>query len=516
MYFTFRAILMVAALIATRRADAQSTPADERRAIERTIQMYFDGWAVGDSALLGRAMHSSAHLKRSVEGKFVDMTREQYVGGMRLHPRNPTLATRIAYLDIVGPIAQARAEISIGTNTFVDFFNLLKTDEGWFIVDKVSTMIPRAGSPSSGNDAGAPVVPILEPVVDSLRRPWSMAFVGEDEVIVSEKDGDLLRVNLATRTRRPIRGFPRDMADSVGAFGFGDNTGKFDVVLDPGFAQNGKLFLAYAASNSRGKTTKVVRARLQGDSLTEVRPILEAAPYTAERVHYGGGLLIGPDSMLYATVGGRLFSEGDEPSWPISQDTRDRRGKVYRFHRDGRIPADNPDFGPGSVPGLFARGIRASQGLTVHPSTREIWFTEHGTHQGDEINVLRAGANYGWPLRTTGRYRDTTYKPPAARDSLTDPVWSWPHTVSPTGPVFYTGTEFPAWRGSLFVGGLSRGSLWRMTVQGERVVAAEELFVDQRARIRKVVQSPAGVLYLLTDALNGQILRVRSPAQVGG
>lgn len=505
--------LLLIALLGPREVRAQSSPSDERRAVERTIQMYFDGWAVGDSALLGRAMHSSTHLKRSLEGKFVDMTREQYVGGMRLHPRNPTLATRIVYIDIVGPIAQARTEISIGTSTFVDFFNLLKTDEGWFIVDKVATQIPRVDAPTPGRDA--PAMPTLEPVLDSLRRPWSMAFVSEDEAIVSEKDGELLRVNLASRTRRPIRGFPRDMADSVGAYGFGDNTGKFDVVLDPGFANNGHLFLAYAASNGRGKTTKVVRARLQGDSLTDLQTILEAAPYTAERVHYGGGLLVGPDSMLYATVGGRLFSEGDEPAWPISQDGRDRRGKVYRFHRDGRIPADNPDFGPGSVPGLFALGIRASQGMAVHPVTRDIWFSEHGTHQGDELNILRAGANYGWPLRTTGRYRDTTYKPPAARDTLTDPVWSWPHTVSPTGPVFYTGTEFPAWRGSLFVGGLSRGSLWRMTVQGHRVVAAEELFVDQRARIRKVVQSPAGALYLLTDALNGQLLRVRPAATAG-
>jgi aldose sugar dehydrogenase len=444
----------------------------------------------------------------------VDMNRETYVGGMRLRARNSTLATRIAYLDVVGPIAQARAEISVDTVTFVDYFNLLKTDEGWFIVDKVSTQIRRA--PSTSAPAAAPPEPTLVTVMDSLRRPWGMAFLSDDEALISEKEGDLLRVNLRTRSKRPVRGFPRDMADSIGAYGFGDNTGKFDVAVDPDFAKTGIVFLAYAAKSGSGKTTKVVRARLRGDSLHDVQPILVATPFTPERYHFGGGLQIGHDSMLYVTVGGRLFSEGDEPALPISQDLGDRRGKIYRFRRDGTVPSDNPTFGPGSVPGLFAIGIRASQGLAVHPITHDVWFTEHGTHQGDEINVLRAGANYGWPLKTTGRYRDTTYSPPAPRGPLTDPVWSWPHTVAPTGPAFYTGAEFPTWTNSLFVGGLSRGSLWRMTVRDQQVVAAEELFVNERSRIRKVVQSPSGALYLLTDAVDGRVLQVRNAARPAG
>jgi glucose/arabinose dehydrogenase len=483
---------------------------DERSAVLRTIQYYFDGWATGDTVLLGRAMHATCHLKRSVDGKFVDMTREQYLALQRLHPRDSTLFTRVASVDITGPIATARAEISIGQSTFVDYFNLLKTDDGWFIVDKVSTRVDRIRVDGAGRATSRPPLPVAETVLDSLKRPWSMAFLSEDEALISEKEGALLRVNLRTRTRTPIRGFPADLADSMSFFHPGDNSGRFDVVLDPEFAGNRVLFMTYSASNGRGRTTKLIRARLQGDSLTDVRTLFTAEPYSGDRVHYGGGLLIGDDGKLYLTVGGRLFTEADEPTLPISQNTRDRRGKIYRFNRDGSIPADNPSFGAGSVPGLFAVGIRASQGLAVHPVTKDIWFSEHGTHQGDELNVLQAGANYGWPVRTTGRYRDTSFVPPRVAGPLTDPVWSWPHTVAPTGPVFYTGSEFPTWRNSLIVGGLSQGSLWRMTVDGRRVVAAEELFVDRRERVRKVVQSPAGVLYLLTDYMNGRLVRVRN------
>jgi aldose sugar dehydrogenase len=504
-------------LPALARGQTALSSSEERQAVLRTIQTYFDGWATGDTTLLGKAMHASCHLKRSLNGVFVDRTRAEYLAGWKPRARDSTLATRVAYLEIVGPIAQARAEISIGRNSYIDYFNLLKTAEGWFIVDKVSTQVdrlPSAPPEAAGSRSSVPRPrPVLVPVLDSLRRPWSMAFLSEDDVLISEKEGALLRVNLRSKQRVPVKGFPGDAA-SVPQPGAGDNTGKFDVLLDPEFARNRLLYLSYAATDGRGQTTKLVRARLDNDSLADVRELFVAAPYSADRVHYGGGLALGADGALYLTVGGRLFSEADEPpQLPISQNRRDRRGKIYRLRRDGSIPADNPDFGPGAVPGLFATGIRASQGLALHPQTGELWFSEHGTHQGDEINVLRAGANYGWPLRTTGSYRAAGYTPPPVSSPLTDPVWSWPQTVAPTGPVFYTGSAFPSWQQSLLVGGLVRGSLWRLTVDGDRVTAVEELLVDQRSRVRKVAQSPGGVLYLLTDYLNGQLLRLDNAAK---
>jgi aldose sugar dehydrogenase len=504
----FRVALLAFALLSPAvAASAQSESADQRmrdrEAIAQTIQWYFDGWAVGDTVLMGRAMHSSVHLKRVVDGKFADMTRQQYLGGGPLRPRHPTLATRIVSIDVVGHIASARTEISINDATFVDYFNLLRLEEGWRIVDKVAIPVARGSAPDVSPR------PIKETVLDGLDRPWAMAFLSADQVLISEKEGALLRVDLQSRQRVRIAGFPKDLADSLGVNGAGDNTGRFDVV-DPAFATTRAVFLSYAAKGPGGKALKVVRAELRGDSLQALRTVLVATPYTDGRHHYGGGLAIGRDGKLYVTVGERLFTERDEPAWPIAQDRRDRRGKIYRFNTDGSVPRDNPDFGRDAVPGLYATGIRASQGLALDPRNGEIWFTEHGTHQGDELNLLRPGANYGWPLRTSGSYRDTAYVPPAARDSLTAPAWTWPHTVAPTALHFYTGHEFPSWRHSLLVAGLSRGSLWRMRIEDGVVVSAEELFTDARERLREIAESPNGDLYLLTDDKNGKLIRVRN------
>ena len=259
-----------------------------------------------------------------------------------------------------------------------------------------------------------------------------------------------------------------------------------------------------------GKTTKFVSARLANDSLTHITPILIAEPYTDINYHYGGGMVIGQDSTLYITVGERLFWEHDEPDLPIAQDVTDPRGKIHRFHLDGSIPEDNPDFGPGAIPSIYALGIRNTQGIALQPNSDRIWFTEHGTIQGDELNILQSGGNYGWPNVTTGKLRSKDYKPPKQDGvTFTHPTWFWHHTVAPTGLCFYTGDEFPQWKNSLFVPGLSKGSLWRFQIEQDTLKSAEELFLDSRVRSRKVAQSPAGKLYLLTDNENGQIIRIR-------
>ena len=308
-----------------------------------------------------------------------------------------------------------------------------------------------------------------------------------------------------------IQGFPTDLEDSLG--GFGDNTGKFEILLDPDFKNNKYIYLSYAAKAAKGRTTKIIRAVLENDSLQQIKVLFVAEPYTYERVHYGGGMVFGNDGKLYFTIGERIFTEKDEPAIPIAQNIEDKRGKIYRINSDGTIPTDNPDFGDKATPGLYATGIRAAQGLTLETNTNKIWFSEHGTHQGDEINVLKAGANYGWPMKTTGKYRFAEFAPkPIPGNSYTEPVWSWLHTVAPTGLHFYSGNEFAAWNRNLLVGGLSRGSLWRMVIEGETIKSAEELFADDRLRIRKVVQSPMGKLYILSDELNGKLIRIKNGA----
>lgn len=354
--------------------------------------------------------------------------------------------------------------------------------------------------------------PVKEIILEGLKHPWSMAFLSEDEALVAEKDGNLLRVHLGTKKKQIIQGFPRDLTDSIRAVWRGDNSGIFEVLLDPDFKNNQHIYISYAAKKEhQGSTTKVIRAELKNDSLSNIKTIIEAAPYTREYFHYGGGMVFGPDQKLYITIGERLFKEIDEPEIPIAQDLTDTRGKIYRINPDGSIPKDNPDFGVDAVPGIYALGIRAAQGIAVDPNTGDIWFSEHGTMQGDEINLLKAGANYGWPLITTGGYRSKDFKPTIPDNvSFTDPIWYWQHTVAPTGLAFYQGDEFPEWNNDILVPGLSKGSLWRFRVEKRTIQSAEELFVDDRVRSRKVVQSPSGKLYLLTDAVNGKIIRIKN------
>ena len=253
---------------------------------------------------------------------------------------------------------------------------------------------------------------------------------------------------------------------------------------------------------------KVIKAVLKDDSLTDITTILNPGPYVPGIWHFGGGLCI-LDGHLYITVGERLFYEHLKEGLPIAQDVTDARGAIYRVLLDGSIPEDNPTFGPDAIPGIYAFGIRAAQGITNRPGTKDIWFSEHGTNQGDEINLLRSGANYGWPNITSGTWRSENYEPEALPNpQYTAPQHFWLQTVAPTGLTFYTGVEFPGWKGNLIVPGLSRGSLWRMVLEGDVIVSTEELFLDSHVRSRKVVQSPEGQLYLLTDEDNGKLIRI--------
>ncbi len=348
-----------------------------------------------------------------------------------------------------------------------------------------------------------------ETILEGLKRPWSIAFLTENEVLISEKEGDLVRFDLMKKEKFKIQGYPTDLEDSLG--GFGDNTGKFEVLIDPDFKTNKFVYLSYAAKSAKGRTTKIIRAKLENDALKDIKTLFVADPFSSERYHYGGGMTFGADGKLFFTIGERLFNEKDEPATPIAQNIEDKRGKIYRINSDGTIPNDNPDFGKNAPAGLYAMGIRAAQGLTVEPNTKKIWFSEHGTQQGDEINILNPKANYGWPMKTTGKYRFAEFAPkPIEGNVYTDPVWSWMHTVAPTGLVFYTGFDFPLWKNDLLVGGLSRGSLWRLKIEGEKVVSSEELLVNDRVRIRKVALSPSGRLFILTDEVNGKLIRIKN------
>ena len=368
-------------------------------------------------------------------------------------------------------------------------------------------------------------IPIKETVMDGLKRPWSMAFISDKEALVAEKDGDLLKVNLTTKEKKIIKGFPTDLADSLvifadnyplgtypsGTNGFKGryNAGIFEVVLDPDFSSNQWIYISYVSEKDKKYATKVIRAKLQDNALTDIQTLLVALPYADGLFHFGGGLLFGKDEKLYITIGERLFGDALQPAIPIAQNLSDQRGKIYRINPDGSIPTDNPDFGANAVAGLYAAGIRAAQGIALDPITGNIWFSEHGTIQGDELNLLEKGANYGWPIISTGKYRGG-YVPPKMDIDFNMPQWSWFKTIAPTGLTFYTGMEFPQWKNNLIVPGLSRGNFWRLVLDGTTIKSVEELFIDERDRTRKAVQSPDGQLYILTDEANGRIIRIRN------
>lgn len=498
-------LILLVSLIAYSVYAITQTPATERQLIEETIQLYFEGWATGDTNKLGKAMHASCHLKNYRDGKFIEYSRSYYLSLFKPHPRPDNLITRIVSLDITNNMGSAKVELSTERALFTDYFNLMKTNEGWVIADKVSTSSPH-------KTYNINVIRLEKEILfEGLNRPWSIAFLSEEEALVSEKDGDLVKINLLKKTKTKIEGFPADMVKDQ--TGFGDNTGKFEVLLDPDFRNNKFIYLSYASKKDTVRTTRIIRAVLENNSLRDIRTLFVAEPYTHERFHYGGGMVFGKDGKLYFTIGERLFSEKDQPVTPIAQNVEDRRGKIYRINPDGTIPKDNPDFGARAVPGLYAIGIRAAQGLALDSVSGRIWFSEHGTHQGDEINLLKAKSNYGWPIKTSGKYRFAEYAPkPVDGVNYTDPVWIWLQTVAPSGLHFYRGNEFAAWNGNLLAGGLSRGSLWRMSVDGETIKSSEELFTNDRVRIRKVVQSASGKLFIITDEANGKLIRLKNLA----
>jgi glucose/arabinose dehydrogenase len=287
----------------------------------------------------------------------------------------------------------------------------------------------------------------------------------------------------------------------------GGQCGLLDVVLDPKFAENGWVYWSYAEAGDGGNSTAVARGRLQGNRLADVQVIFRQLPKVSSSMHCGSRLVFSRDGRLFVALGDR-FSRKDD-----AQKLDNHLGKVVRIEADGRVPADNPFVGrAGAKPEIWSLGHRNMQGAALHPQSGELWATEHGPQGGDELNVVRAGKNYGWPLITYGRNYGigTRIGEEGPKPGFEQPLTYWvPVSVAPSGMAFVTSERYPGWQGSLLIGTLRGQKLLRLTLDGTRVVAEEEQLGRLNARIRDVRQGPDGWLYVLTDSADGQLLRLK-------
>jgi glucose/arabinose dehydrogenase len=341
-------------------------------------------------------------------------------------------------------------------------------------------------------------------VADNINTGWAVAFLPNGKMLVTERGGQLLVVG-PDGARTPVTGLP-----AVDARGQG---GLLDVALDPDFAANSVIYWSFSEPQEDGSNnTAVARGRfVDGASprLEDVRVIYHQVPAITSRGHFGSRLVFGRDKTLFVTQGDRQITDVRIQS----QDKSGLLGKFVRINRDGSVPADNPFVSQDGVrPEIWSIGHRNAQAAALHPTTGELWAIEHGTRGGDELNIARKGRNYGWPVIAYGmEYRGGTITGGiTAQEGMEQPVYYWDPVIGPSGMAFYTADLFPAWKGSLFVGGHATYDLVRLSLDGERVVGEERLLkdLDPRPRVRDVRQGPDGALYVLTDSTSGKLLKL--------
>ena len=343
-------------------------------------------------------------------------------------------------------------------------------------------------------------------IAKGLDHPWSLAFLPDGRKLVTERVGRL-RIIGADGKLQPdaVKGVPKVVARGQG--------GLLDVALHPRFAQNALIYLSYAEAGEGGQGTAVMRARLVGDGgnaqLEDQRVVFRLTPKSGTTHHFGGRLVFDRDEHLYITL-------GDRGEMERAQKLDDHAGSVIRINDDGSVPKDNPFVNkPNAKPEIYTYGNRNVQGAALHPQSGVLWTHEHGPQGGDEINVMRAGVNYGWPVITYGvnyvigtKIGEGTHKA-----GMAQPIYQWTPSIAPSGMAFYTGDKFPQWRGNLFVGALKLKLLARLELDGERVVKEERLLEDEVGRIRDVRAGPDGYIYVLTDESDGEVLRLEPTKQ---
>jgi quinoprotein glucose dehydrogenase len=326
--------------------------------------------------------------------------------------------------------------------------------------------------------------------------PWGMAFLPDGSMLITDKEGELRVIRDDKVLDEPVKGVPKVFTRGQG--------GLFDIELHPGFEKNGWLYLSYAAvsdkSDESGGMTYIMRARLKDNELVDQQILFKGFPFTNGGVHFGARLEFDRDGYLY-------FSIGERGQMDKAQSLETCNGKVYRIRDDGSIPEDNPFYNtPGAIKAIYSYGHRNPQGLALHPTTGEIWETEHGPMGGDELNIIRKGANYGWPKITYGlNYDGTVISKDTVMAGMEQPVTFWRPSIAPSNLVFVTSDKYPGWKGNILVCSLKFQYVERLIMEGTKVVRREKL-VENLGRIRDVAQGRDGYIYVAAEG--GKLARL--------
>ncbi|MDE5111867.1 MAG: PQQ-dependent sugar dehydrogenase [Trichodesmium sp. St7_bin2_1] len=341
-------------------------------------------------------------------------------------------------------------------------------------------------------------------LVENLEHPWSLAWLPDGEILITERPGRLRIIRDGNLDQISIAGVPQVFAMGQG--------GLLDVSVHPRFAENRLIYLTYSQGDRSGNRTRIARARLENNTLGDLRVIFEVSQSKPGAQHFGSRIIWLADGTLVASIG-----DGGNP--PIefngefirqqAQNRNSHLGKVIRLNDDGSIPSNNPfATSKDAKPALWSYGHRNIQGMTLDPTRNRVWATEHGSRGGDELNLIERGENYGWPVVTHSReYSGGLISPETSRPGLVDPKVIWTPSIAPSGLAFYNGDRFPQWRGNLFAGGLVSQDIRRIELdEGGNVIAQHSIPIGQR--VRDVRQGPDGLLYILTDDQNGQLIRL--------
>src|SRR5687768_5273834 len=340
-------------------------------------------------------------------------------------------------------------------------------------------------------------------VAEGLQNPWGMVFLPDGRMLVTERPGRLRVVTADGKLSPAVAGLPAVDARNQG--------GLLDVTLDPNFAANRLIYWSYSEPREGGaNNTAVARWRFldaAAPRVENVQVIFHQVPSLESNLHFGARLVWAPDDTLFITLGDRSITEGRMQAQRLDS----LLGKIVRINADGSIPNDNPFVGKeGARPEIWSIGHRNIQAAALHPTTGELWAVEHGTRGGDEVNVVRKGRDYGWPTIAYGiEFRGGPITGGIQQKAgMEQPLYYWDPVIAPSGMTSYTGTLFPAWKGSRVMGGLQGTKLVRLEISGEKVTGEERLLRNVNERMRDVEQGPDGALYILADNAKGRVLKV--------